>query len=656
MIKRSLQTIALLASLVAMQSGCKKNGTGSEAAVENLNQNVESHTDDEVQTIPTPIPPKDHTGSQQNKNSEEGNSGGPGNTNPSGPEAPSLAASVSPQISLGNELITIATSSSSWSGDDVAITVTQTAGTNVTLTPTGDGATFIAPDLANDEILSFEVKAVADDLETIKIISIKVLTSFAFLLADGQSGSNWEGSGYASEGYWFPRGNAVATGAYASYPAIGEAGNDDLHNLPGDLTISWPASMAGYVWNHTSAATVKGVWDPGETSGFESTLYHSTAVEVDVEQTGTRVPRIMRVYTTDHENSREMDIVILDKATQTELHRFEARGTDNAWRGASAGGYWLSYRIYDDVTVKVENITGTNSTLQGIVFDPVNAINSKPVANNKNQTIYASPGTLSVTALDSDGDTLFYSWKQTSGQAATIDDPSAASPSVSFPALGSYGFEVDVSDWSGASSKATVTVEYVVPPNPPTFLGSDATIGSEWLAAGYGSAGYWVAAAEAGATNKSSYALPGVAGNDDQYNLPDGVALSWGAGTNSYIWNSASSSGADSAIRPDGLSYIESCIYHSSQIDLDVTIGDAEARTIRIYLTDHEDNREMDVRIVDPVDDTVYHTFEARASDPNWRGAGTKGYWLSYTVETDVRIEIENISGANAILQAITWD
>lgn len=76
---------------------------------------------------------------------------------------------------------------------------------------------------------------------------------------------------------------------------------------------------------------------------------------------------------------------------------------------------------------------------------------------------------------------------------------------------------------------------------------------------------------------------------------------------------------------------------------------------MRIYVTDHENNRELDIKLKSSNGTTTYHTFEARASDPNWRGARSKGYWLSYIVNGDVTIEITKLS-ANAILQGIVWD
>lgn len=361
----------------------------------------------------------------------------------------------------------------------------------------------------------------------------------------------------------------------------------------------------------------------------------------------------MRVYVSDHEDSRELDVVIKDKDSGTELHRFAARAADTQWRGASAKGYWLSYRLFGDVTVVAERVSGTNVTLQGLTFDPYAVTNHAPIAADKNVHAYVGNVSLSAAATDADGDALTYQWTQVSGDTVTLDDATAATPRFSAAAAGSFTFNVRVKDWSGADATATVTIDVAEAPVVSSYLSADGVTGPYWQAAGYGSAGYFIPAGQNGASaNPGSYPLLGEPGNYDLASLPSGVALTWGADVRSWIWANPGDTTSRSIERPGMSGTVESCLWSESKLTVSVLLGGAVSRIMRLYLTDHENNRELDIRLKSADGATTYHTFEARASDPNWRGAGSKGYWLSYRIVEDVTVDITKLS-ADAILQAI---
>lgn len=96
-----------------------------------------------------------------------------------------------------------------------------------------------------------------------------------------------------------------------------------------------------------------------------------------------------------------------------------------------------------------------------------------PVANaGSDVTIISPTTTASLTATmstDSDGTITAYSWKQISGpNTATIQSPSAVITSLSNLAVGTYIFEVTVTDNKGATAKDQVSV-FV---RPTAFVGN----------------------------------------------------------------------------------------------------------------------------------------------------------------------------------------
>ncbi len=78
-----------------------------------------------------------------------------------------------------------------------------------------------------------------------------------------------------------------------------------------------------------------------------------------------------------------------------------------------------------------------------------------------------------ATANDPDGDTLTVSWTQTAGASVTLSSPNSLETSFTATAVGSYSFDVQVSDGRGGvatdSISVTATAKPVVlpPPTPP---------------------------------------------------------------------------------------------------------------------------------------------------------------------------------------------
>lgn len=605
--------------------------------------------------------PSDDSGttdsSEDSGSTTDGSSTDDGGDDSTPPPAPILTAGLTSAVALPGDAPALTLSISTNLPDTPEVSYAQLSGPAVTLTPTATGVTLTAPSVAVDTFISVRATVSAGAHTTTADGRVKVVASFAFLGADATTGSNWEASGYGAAGIWIPHGNASGAPHGGAYPIPGAAGNDDLYMFPSGLALSWNNSVQHYTWANPSSAAAKAMFRPGQTSGIESCLYHPTAFDVDVTQApASRAVRVLRVYVTDHEDSRELDVVVRDKDSGTELHRFAARAADAGWRGPSAKGYWLSYRIRDDVTVRLERVGGANVILQGMAFDPYFPTNQPPVAHDRNTLGHTLAATLGVTATDADGDALSYAWTQTSGPTVTLSSNTSAAPTFTAPSYGEYVFTVRVRDWSSSYDDATVRVTLTEPPTPPSFLGADSTTGPYWQASGYGTKGYYLPAAQNGASaNTGSYPAFGQAGNYDLASLPSGASVTWGAEVHSWIWANPGSTSDRSIERPGFATTVESCLWHESVLRVRVTHGTTSRRTLRVYVTDHEDNRELDIRLKSADGSVTHHTFAARASDPNWRGAGSKGYWLSYDVGEDVMIEITALS-ANAILQGLVFD
>lgn len=108
------------------------------------------------------------------------------------------------------------------------------------------------------------------------------------------------------------------------------------------------------------------------------------------------------------------------------------------------------------------SVVGITSTASHSLVIDVAAVNDAPTLTLSGSTSLSGAATLSLTAIgkDVDGDTLRYSWQQTSGTSLSFDG-SSATLSAALPASSTtqrYVFAVTVTDPSGASASQSVTV------------------------------------------------------------------------------------------------------------------------------------------------------------------------------------------------------
>ncbi|MBS1610713.1 MAG: T9SS type A sorting domain-containing protein, partial [Bacteroidetes bacterium] len=137
------------------------------------------------------------------------------------------------------------------------------------------------------------------------------------------------------------------------------------------------------------------------------------------------------------------------------------------------GVYMFKLTVRDN-----SNLTGSDS-----ITITVNAVpNQAPVANaGSNKTITLPINTITLdgsASSDTDGTISSYSWTKVAGGAASINNGTTATPTISGLTAGRYTFELTVTDDKGATSRAQVKVAVNAAPNQPPVAsaGSNKTI------------------------------------------------------------------------------------------------------------------------------------------------------------------------------------
>jgi len=145
-------------------------------------------------------------------------------------------------------------------------------------------------------------------------------------------------------------------------------------------------------------------------------------------------------------------------------------------QGMIVGTYFFQLQVTDD-----QGATGT-STVQVNVANPPASINIAPTANaggNGTVTLPINSVRLDGIGTDADGTITGYKWSQISGPAqGSFTSPNSASTKVNGLVLGSYVFQLQVTDNNGAIGTSTVKINVVNPINiaPVAYAGGNGTI------------------------------------------------------------------------------------------------------------------------------------------------------------------------------------
>jgi len=124
-----------------------------------------------------------------------------------------------------------------------------------------------------------------------------------------------------------------------------------------------------------------------------------------------------------------------------------------------------------------------NSASDNIIVT-IQQANSSPIidAGADIQVIEGDLVRLLATASDPDSDALSVNWTQTAGAAVTLSTPTSLETSFTAASVGSYSFEVQVSDGRGGVVTDSVTVTastkpVILPPPAPAQSGGGGSFG-----------------------------------------------------------------------------------------------------------------------------------------------------------------------------------
>ena len=367
-----------------------------------------------------------------------------------------------------------------WRGD-LALTLTSPAGTSVILQSTkSDSAANIVGNYPND-LTPEESLSAFDGEDHNGVWSLKVVDGGA---EDIGTLNSWAINSLAPA---CDENNAPTASVVNSTLSVDENDSVTLDASPssdsdGDaITFAW-TQTSGTSVNLTNATSAQASFTAPDLPATEDLVFEVTVtdakgasdtatVTVTVNDSAGNESPVANVASSEI-TVTEGDSVTLDSSTSSDpngdtlTHAWtQASGTNvtlaNAntsqasFTAATAGSY--------SFTVTVTDPAGATDT--STVNVTVNAPNSAPTASVASETITANEGN-SVTlngssSTDPDGDTLTYAWVQTSGTSVSITNSTSASASFTAPqvsATSTLAFELTVSDPSGASDTASVTV------------------------------------------------------------------------------------------------------------------------------------------------------------------------------------------------------
>nr|WP_298930284.1 PKD domain-containing protein [uncultured Erythrobacter sp.] len=378
--------------------------------------------------------------------------------------APTVDAGPDQNIA-GGSTVTLSGSASDSDNDPLTTTWVQTSGPTVTLSdPNTLNPTFTAPARGfNDQVLSFELRA--DDGTVVSTDTVEITVA----------------------------GNEAPV-AVASITPSSAAGNSTF-TLDGSATTDPEGDAIIYQWVQTggssgtiadSSAAVTTFTAPAGGAGVNQTLSFELRATDTFDETGTDTATATLLANTAPTADAGLDqdvtgsaLVTLDGTASTDP---EGDPLTYSWTQTSGPVVTLSNPNAAQPTFTAPASTAADQVLefQLVVDDGIGGTAQARTSNSDSVsiTVLANRGPLAdagadqgpidagqtvtldgTASSDPDGDTLSYSWVQTSGPAVTLSDSNSAEPSFVAPqANGTVTFALTVSDGT-LSSTDEVSIE-----------------------------------------------------------------------------------------------------------------------------------------------------------------------------------------------------
>jgi hypothetical protein len=418
--------------------------------------------------------------------------------------------------------------------------------------------------------------------------------AISFISQDSSTQGSWHGV-YGADGYWISQDSQ-------SQPKYGTAAVENQRNYTWASSTSDPRAL-----------------QTGSGSGrIASTWYSTSTFSLTVNVTDGN-PHQVALYLLDWDSKNRAETVqVVDAASGIVL---DTRPVSNF-----SGGVYLLWNVWGSVVFNVTDISGPNSVVSGLFFDPSSAA-EKVLLNPSNSTL-SGGGQQQFTATVTNSTSQVVTWSilSVNPSTAAAGSFSTTTPGLYLaPAVGTISnAQVTVKAVSAdGTASATALINLVGPSNTAAaFVSIDSKTQGNWQSV-YGSDGYDLASLSPSIPGYATFAL------NNQLN---------------YIWNGSTAD--PRALRMPGTSSgIAATWYSPTSFSFDFNAG-ANPHQLAIYAVDWDNQgRSETVQILDANTNASLNVQNLS----NFSG----GAYLIWNITGHVKITITANSGPNAVISGV---
>ncbi|KZM33815.1 ThuA domain-containing protein [Oerskovia enterophila] len=140
----------------------------------------------------------------------------------------------------------------------------------------------------------------------------------------------------------------------------------------------------------------------------------------------------------------------------------------------------------------------------------------------------------------------------------------------------------------------------------------------------------------------AGYAIPQIGTQ-----LPQGVTVAPVTGTQAWTWEQSTTKRSALQVPPDGAARRASTWFGAGAA-VDVTVPEGSAYDLSVYVNSHDTARTQDVQVLRADGSVLYPAFSVADN--------AAGVWLTYRIESSVRVKADKATGPNAVIGGIFLD